>query len=712
MSRFLTLAAAFAAILAGPGTVAAEDGRSAGDWWAARPVGHPSVPAAPEEFASWPAGEIDHFILDRLLRNGLTPAPEAAPEVLVRRIFFAVTGLPPGRSDVESYLNDRRPDAWERLVDRLLDSPHYGERLARLWLDLVRYADSDGYKADDYRPDAWRYRDYVIRAFNADRPYSQFVMEQIAGDELFPDNPDALIATGFLRHWIYEYNNSDTAGQWQVILNDITDTTADVFLGVGLQCARCHDHKTDPLRQTDYFSLQAFFAPILPVDDTVVDDPVTAAENARRQADWEAATAEIRDRIAAIGHPVRSKAAETEKAKLPPEIQDILRKPAADRTPLEEQLARFAERQVRHAWDHAQITGSAREEIAALEHQLAAFDSLKPPPPSVAPTVRDVGPAAPPVTIPGRPAAGPVAPAFPAVFNPPAPDIRPTATGTGRRSALARWLASPDNPLTARVIVNRIWQYHFGRGLCGSASDFGLAGGPPSHPELLDWLARRFMEDGWSLKALHRRILTSAAWRQSTVSPCEEEGRRIDPANRLIRRREVRRLDAEQVRDALFAASGELDPAPGGPGVTGDVPRRSIYLRLMRNSRDPLTDLFDTPQQFVSTASRDVTTTPVQALFLSNSPFLTKRAEAMAARLIAAHPDNDAALVEDAWWRVAGREPTPGERADSLGFLQEPDPAAYSGNGEAPADAAAVRLGRVSDFCHVLLNSSALLYVE
>ncbi|MDB6071751.1 MAG: Planctomycete cytochrome [Verrucomicrobiales bacterium] len=641
-------------------------------WWSFQPVRDPALPAVKNE--KWPRTPVDRFILERLEKAGLPPAPEAPRETLVRRVYFDLIGLPPTRAEVESFVADTSPDAWEKLVDRLLASPRHGERQARLWLDLVRYAESDGYKSDDYRPDAWRYRDYVIDAFNSDKPYNLFVSEQIAGDEMFPDDPEALVATGYLRHWIYEYNNRDVAGQWNVILNDITDTTADVFMGLGLQCARCHDHKFDPLLQADYYRLQAFFAPLDPRDGTAVLSPSQKAERAAREEKWNAATAGIRQQIADIQEAELRKSEKKAVTTFPPETQAILAKPLAERTPKEKQLANLAWKQVLYEWDHvdSRIKGPDKEKLTSLRKELSAFDALKPAPLPTALTISDIGPQAPEVLIPRREADGDIAPGFPTLLAPGPAAVTPRARTTGRRLALAAWLTDPANPLTARVMVNRVWQQHFGKGLSITTSDFGTLGDAPSHPELLDWLTHRFVREGWSLKKLHRVILTSAAWKQGHASDATARATLTDPENRLLWRWNTRRLEAEQIRDAILQATGELDFQAGGPGVDSNKPRRTIYTKVLRNVRDPLTDVFDAPQNFQSTPSRDTTTTASQSLFLANSKFMAERADAMAARL-GKLPDADA-QVEAAWWNTAGRLPTTEERSESLAFLESAAP--------------------------------------
>ena len=651
-----------------PGVITADDRA----WWAFQPVTKATPPTAGD---GWARNEIDRFIAARHTQTGLTPAPEADKAKLIRRLYFDVWGLPPSPDDVAAFLADTAPDAYERLVDRLLASPRYGERWARHWLDLVRYADSDGYRQDAYRPDAWRYRDYVIRAFNLDKPYDRFVREQLAGDELYPDDPDAITATGYLRHWIYEYNQRDVRTQWDLILTDVTDTTADVFLGLGLQCARCHDHKFDPLLQKDYFRLQAFLGNILPRNDVPATTPEEQQKYNAKLAAWETKTADIRAEIDAILAPYRKRAADSAIGKFPPDIEAMIKKPAAERTPFEHQLAELSLRQLDTEYDRidAKLKGEVKDKLVALRHDLAEFESLKPAPLPTVMTVTDVGPDASPTTIPKRPDE-PIEPGIVTILDPDPLPIAPVPTApnsTGRRAALAHWLTNPDNPLTARVMVNRVWQYHFGTGLAANASDFGRLGEKPSHPELLDWLAAEFVENGWSLKHLHRTILTSATYRQSAEHPSPRTGLRVDPLNRLLWRGTVRRLEAEQIRDAVLAASGELDPKAGGPGVTENVPRRTIFTRFMRNTRDPLLDVFDAPFWFNSAASRDTTTTPIQSLFLVNGPFLLKRAKAFAARIAKDEPSDAEARVIRAYRLAFGRPPTSAETDAALRFVAD-----------------------------------------
>lgn len=645
-------------------------------WWAFQPVAEVEVPKVDDR--GWAKNDVDRFILQSLQRNGSRPSAEAPRIVLARRVYFDLWGLPPSPEEIEPFVSDESADAYEKLVDRLLASPRYGERWARHWLDLVRYADSDGYRIDDFRPTAWRYRDYVINALNSDKPYDEFVREQIAGDEMIPRTPERLIATGYLRHWIYEYNNRDVVGQWNTILNDVTDTTGDVFLGLGVQCARCHDHKFDPILQKDYYRLQAFFAAILPREDIDLATEKEHAEHNAKLAKWEEMTTDIREQIAELEAPYRKKAQGVILPKFIEEIRALIDKPVAERTPWEHQIAELAYRQVSYEEGRMKITNAdEKEKLVTLQKKLAQFDSLKPAPLPYALIATDVGAAAPALFIPKKPQQ-PIDPGLLTVFDEKPALIKPVAgltNTTGRRTELARWLTDPANPLTSRVIVNRVWQYHFGRGLVGTSSDFGRLGEKPSHPELLDWLARRFVEGGWSFKKLHRLIVTSATYRQSSTSPSQSlafvNPRKIDPENRLLWHFPIRRLDAEQIRDSILAATGELQLDAGGPPVDTFKPRRSIYTKVMRNSREPLLDAFDMPQHFSSTSQRDTTTTPVQSLLLINSQYMLQRARAMAGRLQKGGAKSETEMIESAYRIAFGRAATGDEISTALKFLHE-----------------------------------------
>ncbi len=646
-------------------------------WWAFQPVARPAVPEVADR--GWSKTPIDNFIFEKLAANELTPAEEADRLTLIRRATYDLTGLPPTAEEIDAFLADNSPRAYEALVDRLLDSPRYGEHWGRFWLDLVRYAESDGYRQDAYRATAWRYRDYVIQSFNDDKPYDQFVREQLAGDEIAPDDPNALVATGYLRLWMYEYNQRDARTQWETIVNDVTDVTADVFLGMGMGCARCHDHKFDPILQEDYFRLQAFFTPILPRDDQPLLTPAERREYEAKLAEWEAATAEIRAQIDAIEAPYRQSAIHTA-------------------------ISRFSEDVFSMVKIDSKIKGEVRQRYDELKKKLAEFDPQKPPAPPVTLTVTDVGPVAPPTVIPGDRRQRDIVPGFLTLLDPNPAEITPpdAVASTGRRTALAEWINREDNPLTHRVIVNRLWQHHFGEGLVATASDFGRLGEPPSHPELLDWLVRQFLENGRRFKPIHRLIMTSAAYRQSALRPAPEVAKRVDPTNRLLWRMNIRRLHAEQVRDTMLAVSGELNLTAGGPSVDYSQPRRSIYLKAMRNSPDALLEAFDAPDGFFSTAKRLTTTTANQALLLFNGPWLISRAKAMKARVEKGGVSDDREFVAAAWRNAFGRPPTTSEMEASLEFLQDQArrtaaPASSLADEQPPAGAMPLREGQAAE---------------
>lgn len=646
-------------------------------YWAFQKVVRPNVPKLQDD--QWSRNEIDAFILRKLRENTLQPSPEAEPATLQRRLYSHLIGLPPKIEDVQNVADDPEKFDYTATVELLLKDKRYGEKWARHWLDLVRYAESDGFRQDAYRPQAWRYRDYVIDAFNTDKPYDRFITEQLAGDEVAPHDPDALVATGFLRHWIYEYNQRDVRTQWQDILNDMTDVTGDVFLSMGMGCARCHDHKFDPILQKDYFRLQAFFTPFLPRDDVPIVTSEERSDYEQKRKQWEEKTAEIRQQMDELLAKKRASAARGARIKFPKDIQAMMVKPVEEREPLEHQLAEVANYQVIIEVDKvsgSSLKGDEKKEWDRLAAELKTFDSLKPKPLPVGMTVTDVGANAPETYITGKRNPEPIEPGYLSVIDESPAEVTavPTAPdSTGRRTALAQWIASPDNPLTARVMVNRIWQYHFGRGLVNTASDFGNLGEKPSHPELLDWLAAEFVENGWSVKHIHRLILNSATYRQSSVIQPSGAAMKVDPHNRLLWRMNVRRLQADQIRDFILAASGELSSQTGGPSVNATTPRRSIYTKLIRNRQDPLFGVFDAPRGLESIAQRNSTTTSTQALLMFNGEWALGRAKVMAARMKKLSDDNQEKFVSMAMTATFSRVPDKNEVQQALAFLKTLD---------------------------------------
>ena len=631
-------------------------------FWCFQPLANPVPPEVP---GAWARTPIDRFVAQKHRELGLTPAPAAAAAEFVRRATLDLHGLPPTAEQLEAFATDTRPNARELFVDALLESPRYGERWAQHWLDLVRYAESDGYNADEFRPSVWPYRDWVIHSLNADKPYNQFVREQLAGDEIAPGDPQVLIATSFLRNPVYEWNQVDVRGQWDLILTDITDTTGELFLGLSFGCARCHNHKFDPILQKDYFRLRAFFAPVQWRDDLKLATPEEIAEHAKQQARWEEATAGVRAKIAALADPLIKKSEAGAFKRFNPELQGLMQKPVLEREPLELQLVNLCERQMRRArrvTDPLKSLKSedAKREYQALQEELKQYEPLAPKPLLEAFVATDVGPNAPATTFKTRKGEQEVLPGFLSLLEPGDAQIQPVGHSTGRRTALANWIVRPDNPLSTRVIVNRVWQYHFGRGLVASSSDFGKLGEPPSHPELLDWLARRFVAQGWSLKKLHKEIMLSAVYGQTARREPPSEARRLDPNNAYLWRFSPRRLDAEQVRDAMLAASGELVLKAGGPSEDANAVRRSIYTIKKRNNQNELLRSLDAPSGFFSTAERQSTTTPTQALLLLNGDWPLARARKIASKI---------ETIEQAWETVLGRAPTSRERETAQAFL-------------------------------------------
>jgi mono/diheme cytochrome c family protein len=600
---------------------------SGADWpahWAFRPPVRPAVPTAAAG-----TNPIDAFVDAERTARGL-PKPRLADKpILLRRVTYGLTGLPPSEQEMADFLADDSADAWETVVDRLLASPHYGEHQARHWLDLVRFAETNSFERDGVKPHAWRYRDYVIRSFNADTPYDQFVIEQLAGDELSDPSADALIATGFYRLGLWDDEPADKLQARYDTLDDIVSTTGQVFLGLTINCARCHDHKIDPLTQRDYYGMLAFFQNLTPMGDRQMnpafiervipadEGSVAAAEHAaqelgRRRAEAEANLAAIRTRIAEHGKQA---------------LDDLARKDLA-------------------AWKQA---------LKDLEAERASLP--------LALVVTEHGPEAPETFVlpRGNPRAEPkpelrVAPGFPEVLAPPTPTIAPAPNGrsSGRRTALAAWIASPDNPLTSRVMANRIWQQLFGRGIVRSTSNFGLMGDPPTHPELLDWLATELVANDWRRKPLIKSIVMSRAYRAgSTANP---EALDQDPLNDGLWRFDPRRLTAEELRDSIHVASGRFNPLMFGPGVypalpaevlaTQSVPgagwgnsspedqaRRSIYIHAKRTLPVPILADYDVADPDTSCPVRFVTTQPTQALGMMNGDFLHAQAREFAARV-------------------------------------------------------------------------------
>jgi mono/diheme cytochrome c family protein len=598
--------------------------------WAFQPLKRPPVP--PVKQADWAANPIDAFILARLEAKGMRPNPPAERRQLIRRVYYDLTGLPPTPAEVEAFVADQSPRAYAALVERLLASPHYGEKWGRHWLDLVRFAETNSYERDNPKPHAWRYRDYIIQAFNRDKPYDQFIREQLAGDELVgnpapgknsagtrssildPRSSEMLVATGYYRLGIWDDEPTDRLQALYDGLDDIIATTGQVFLGLTVDCARCHDHKIDPISQKDYYRLLAFFHNI----------------NHYRNGG-------------------------------PTDVRPI-GPGTSDRSGL-----------LRRSRDLALCVTEAGSQAPET------FVLLRGNPHVPGPKVE---------------------PAFPQILSASAPVISAPpqdARTTGRRRVLADWIASKDNRLTARVMVNRLWQQHFGRGIVRSPNNFGLQGDKPTHPELLDWLAAELIRQDWRLKPLHRLILNSSAYRMSSRG--NRTALAADPANDLFWRFDMRRLGAEEIRDSILAVSGTLNPKMYGPGVYPTIPdevlagqsmpgkgwgksspaeqnRRSVYVHVKRSLLTPILEGFDVAETDRSAPVRFTTTQPTQALLLLNSDFLHQQAAVFAGRLRREAGDDVAKQVRRALFLATGRPPADKEVRRGLNLiksLQEKD---------------------------------------
>jgi mono/diheme cytochrome c family protein len=688
-------------------------------YWAFLVPTRPAVPAAAR--AGWDRNPIDGFLLAAMTAKGLRPSPPADRATLIRRAYLDVVGLPPSPEDVDAFVKDTSPDAWVKVVDRLLASPHYGERWARHWMDLVRYADSGGFEFDVDRPEMYRYRDYLVDSFNRDKPYDQFIKEQLAGDEYAPESNEAMIATGFLRL------GPEGGGTRYDQLDDLITTTSLTFMGLTVGCARCHNHKFDPIAQKDYYRLQAVFFSTRGVDHPLA--PAHDVDANRRET----------QRIDNLLRPLRAKKTELEKpylkvlvdrevAKLPDYLQAAWNTPPDQRTPGQ----RLNVTQIERTLQNDSLRGLIREpDIVALmpadakaRHDAvrAEIEALEKQRPRRLPTARAIGEAGPEPRPSyflhrGSPEApgSLMAPGVPSAatesdweFPPPPPD----AKSSWRRRGLAEWLVSPSNPLTARVMVNRLWQHHFGEGLVRTPSNFGKMGEPPTHPELLDWLALEFVERGWSLKAMHRLMLTSAAYQMASRDIVANLA--VDPDNRLVWRMPRVRLEAEIIRDQVLAVAGTLDRTVGGPAVfpfidpdlfeksskrdwpgkPDDDPstwRRGIYVYSKRSIRYPMFETFDQPNLVNSVDRRNRTTIAPQALMLMNNGFFLTHTKTFAARLRAEAGADPGAQVDRAFQLALARRPDAAERSRAVAFI---------GAGGA----------RLDEFCHMMFNLNEFLY--
>ncbi|MEZ5353584.1 MAG: PSD1 and planctomycete cytochrome C domain-containing protein [Bryobacteraceae bacterium] len=685
-------------------------------FWAFRQPVRPAIPSTGD------ANPVDAFLKKTWLEKKLTPAPEADRRTLVRRAYLDLLGLPPTPAEVDAFLGDRSPEAWEKLVDKLLASPHYGERWGRFWLDLVRYSDSGGYEYDRERHNGWRYRDWVVDAFNKDKPYDAFIREQIAGDE-YPAEGEArasaMVATGFLR--LGPENNLKTEMTRQDELDDIVATTSLAFLGMTVGCARCHNHKFDPIPQKDYYRIQSVFFSTKPQEYPLVGPEVVErhkAENARidgLQKPHKAIRAEIEK-------PHRAAIFEEKVSKLAPWMQEAWRTPESKRTDGQRLNARQIEKtlQVKDEEIVERMSAAERDRYNEAAKAIAELDSQRPKPFPSAMAIAEQGRDPLPSYFLHRgspdnkgsqmePGAFTVA-SWGEFESIPPPE---GASTSYRRRSFAEWVASPRNPLTARVMANRIWQRHFGRGIVGTANNFGKKGDPPTHPELLDWLATEFVRTGWSVKAMDKLMLMSKAYRMA--SDDVESSREIDGTNRYLWRMPRQRLDIETIRDAMLAAAGTLDPKLGGPamypyidpalfqgsskrtwtGQADDDPstwRRSLYVFNKRSIRYPLFESFDQPDMITSCARRNTSVTAPQALLMMNNASIRLQAQQFAQRLRREAAQGDARdQVKLAFSLALARMPSGEELTSSVDFVQS------SKTG-------------LADFCQALFNLNEFVY--
>jgi len=621
-----------------PGASAAEEPVVADEEpaiWSVAPVLRPALPDVQD--AAWCRNAVDHFILARLEGEGMQPAPDLPRAKLIRRVYFDLWGLPPSPEAVAEFVADESPDAYERLVDRLLADRHFGERWARYWLDLVRFAETNGYERDAVKEHAWKYRDWVINALTEDKPYDRFVLEQLAGDEIPDATPETLVATGLLRVGTFDDEPNDPLQYKYEQLDDLVHVTGTAFLALTIKCARCHDHKFDPIPQTDYYSFLNFFSAGKPSEGDVLG-----------------------------------------------------------------------------------FTDSGRD--APTIHLLKAGDP--------------------------RSEAEVVTAGYPTLVPTLARPVEPPAEGaatTGRRSQLAAWMTSAENPLTPRVLVNRLWLHHFGQGIVRTPDNFGVMSDEPTHPELLDWLAAELVEGGWQAKHIHRLILLSRTYQMDSSHPAHEEYAQRDFGNELWWRANRRRLDAEALRDGLLAVSGELNPQAGGPGFVPTVSdealeglskkgaawnaspveeqrRRSIYMFTRRSLLLPLMTVFDLADTTQPCAQRSVTTVAPQALALLNNQFVHEQSDAFARRVEREVGAEPAAQIDRAWWLAFGRAPRESEREMALAHLvAQREHYVTLGSEQAAAGAPDQNAANTADvaehlalasLAHVLLNANEFVYVD
>lgn len=704
--------------------------------WSYLPIRQPRLPAVQHE--QWVRTPVDRFVLARLESEGVAPAESAAPHELLRRLYLDLIGIPPTIAEQDAFLADPSPEALDREAVKLLKRKGYGERWGRHWLDLVRYADTNGYERDGIKPEGWRYRDWVIDSLNEDKPYDRFVLEQLAGDELHDASPETVLATGFYRLGPWDDEPADPAQDLHDQRDDMIRTVSQVFLGLTLGCARCHDHKFDALTMHDYYRLSAILAPLRRPRDGRTEKTRPAGSLAQRLA-VEKRNAEITRQtavIAAARTAAQKRVLASADSGISGNVVEAFRTAAGDRSDAQKKLVEAHQKSV-DAKTTAALTDAEQQVIAASQEKIAALRAETPDLPSGYFLYEENE--TPPITrllLRGRASTpGPaVDPGLPAILVSQQPQFRRTTEQTsGRRLALARWIVDPENPLTARVIVNRVWQYHFGEGLVRTPSDFGILGLEPTHPELLDWLSHWFVHKAdWSMKKLHLLIIRSQTYRMSKARrPVEAER---DPRNLLLWRFPYRRLQVEAIRDSMLAASGQLNRKMYGPGTylhispaaleghadktriwqpfkEKEASRRTIYALVKRSLLVPMLEVLDLCDTTRSTAMRNVTSVPTQALTLFNGDFVNRQATHLADRVIReAGPDRKDQVIR-IWRLTLCRAPEPEELMATSRWMAEETAIAMSRNSHAAVRADAERRALIQ-LCRVVLNLNEFAYAN
>ncbi|CAD6879703.1 protein of unknown function DUF1549 [Methylomonas albis] len=744
---------------------AAPAGQTKSKLWSYQPVKAPAVPDVQQK--DWVRTPIDAFVLAPLEAKGIKPSQDTDRASFIRRATLDVWGVIPTPEEVDAFVNDKSADAYEKLADRLLASPKYGERQGRKWLDLARYADSTGFQNDNDRLNMWRYRDYVINSFNQDKSYSKFIQEQLAGDELWPGDEQALVATGFMAQFPDNSNSRDLVQRKYQITTDITDTVGKVVLGQTVECARCHNHKFDKISQKDYFSLQSFFANVAPVDNIPAKKGEVEKAYEQQYAKWEEATKDIRAKKKAIIDTHREEALKYHKERYLTDSREAIFKPKEQWNARD----RWVNHRLANVTDEGSMESYFREkgestdaktrdpkiaeqwaELEKLDKELKKFNDLKPTTSSnTISAMTELGhPDAPPSYVfavgDHEKPLEEVQPAFPEAITDEKPDIKPLPFSSGRRTALAKWITSPTNPLTARVYTNRIWDQYFGKGIVTTVSDFGKAGQKPTHPELLDYLASKFVNDGWSVKQLHREILLSSVYSQS--SDYREDVAQADGENQLLAVFPRQRLEAEQVRDSLLAAAGKLEEKVGGPSVYPPLPkaintasgnfqgdpawktskdvhdqnRRSLYIFTRRSIPYPILDSFNMASPQEAHSKREVTTTPLQALTLYNSELIFDWSKSLAGRVINEAGEDEEDRIGRLYQILFARQPNDNEKESLQAFLNEQEAIirAKAADGKFEVNVPAgvkdkplgdpVRAAAFVDLVHVVANSNEFIY--